>query len=493
MKNKIGIICRILLFILVLSCLLRAADIVLERKDSSYKYEDFFKLTKEDKIDVLFLGSSHVINDVNPVVLYRDYGYTAYNMGGHGSVLQSTYWELIEALNYCKPKLVVVDAYMLEKDVKYLDDRDAGDDEINTAIEQLHLNMDVWPADRLKLAALKDLIKEPEMRTQFLSKFSIYHSRWQELDKNDFAALVGKASKNNLLGSEMRYLVDCDPAVYPDPLEDQLLTEHTVGQEYLMKIIDECQRDNIDVLVTFLPCSAETKDKAAAVKAGEIAAAYDVPYLNLLNEDIIDLYTDLNDHGHLNITGSEKTTDYLGEYLKANYELTDHRGDAAYAYFDELAQKYLEDTKDQVTAQEDLYSKLNLLSLDGYSCVLYCNTGSFAFKDEYFKNLVKKLSGTDEIDLAGGPYILIKDRDTGIFEARDAENLGDIPTGLGTLSYEYVEEKYRYLSPAEDEETNYLYDDSHIDDDIQLILYDSESGEINEHYYFRSKGGHYEQ
>ena len=176
MKTKINITLKIIFFVLILGFLLYASTIVLRRKDSLYKYADFFKLAKEDQIDVLFLGSSHVINAVNPAVLYDEYGYTSYNMGGHGSLLQATYWELMESLEYTTPKWVVVDAYMIEKDYRYLDDRDANpdDNEVNTSIEQLHLNMDVWPLNKTKIAAVKDLILDKDIQREFLVDFSLH-------------------------------------------------------------------------------------------------------------------------------------------------------------------------------------------------------------------------------------------------------------------------------------------------------------------------------
>ena len=92
MKRKINIALKCIFFTIAVGFILYAATIVLERKDSLYKYADFFDMAKKDQIDVLFIGSSHVINAVNPAVLYNEYGYTSYNMGGHGSLLQSGVW-----------------------------------------------------------------------------------------------------------------------------------------------------------------------------------------------------------------------------------------------------------------------------------------------------------------------------------------------------------------------------------------------------------------
>ena len=173
MKNRLKNICIFILFLAVLSLCISGAVKVVERKDSAYKYDVFWEKAKKDQIDVLFIGSSHVINAMNPVVLFGNYGITSYNMGGHGSVMQATYWELIEALQYCKPKCVVVDTFLMQKDYQYLDEmyEDSTDEERQTSIDQLHLNMDVWPLNKLKIAAIKDLIHDEEIQKEFLFPF----------------------------------------------------------------------------------------------------------------------------------------------------------------------------------------------------------------------------------------------------------------------------------------------------------------------------------
>ncbi len=494
MKIKVTNVIKTIVFVVLLIACILAVMVVTKRKESDYKYADFFELAKKDQIDVLFLGSSHVINAINPATLYRDYGITSYNMGGHGSVMQATYWELIESLDYCKPKWVVVDAYMLEKNYKYLDVMDENTDTslVNTSIEQLHLNMDTWPLNRLKKAAIDDLVLDKDIKNQFLFDFIIYHDRWSELDSNDYRALTGTAEKNALFGAEMRYKVEQSPASYSDPEAGQVLSEHTVGAEYLMKIIDECQRQNIGVLVTYLPFCATTEDKIAANTAATVADMYDVPYINMLGEDIIDLRTDLNDSGHLNVSGAVKVTDYLGTFLSETGDFTDHRGDSAYSRWQENTDAFYDELKDMIAEEENLYTLLDVLSLDECSYVVYFNQGCSVFHDDTARKIVSNMAGTDEIYKANGPYILIKDLATGTAgEAFDEGGLENVPTALGTMVYQPVEARFRFLYPLENEELNYLYDDEHTGYDIQIIAYEKESGEIISQRYFRSYGNNY--
>ena len=66
-------------------------------------------------------------------------------------------------------------------------------------------------------------------------------------------------------------------------------------------------------------------------------------------------------------------------------------------------------------------------------------------------------------------------------------------TGLGTLNYTPVEKMFRILSTDEDPDTNYLYDDGHLEYDIQILVYDNETGEVEGHAYYRSYGNNYKR
>ena len=437
-----------IIFLIVLGVCIAASVIVLQRKDSLYKYSDFFDKAKEGQIDVLFIGSSHVINAENPAVLYEDYGITSYNMGGHGSVLQATYWELMEALRYCTPKYVVVDTFMMEKDYKYLDvlDEESGEDDINTSIEQLHLNMDAWPLTRMKIDAINDLILDREIKRAFLLDFTTYHQRWDELDKNDFKKLVGTEERNNLFGAEMRYDIELEPVSHPDPEPGERLSDPTVGTTYLAMIIEECQKRGIGVIVTFLPCCASTTDKKVANTAGYIAEQYDVPFINFLELDVTDINTDMNDTGHVNAIGSVKITDYVGSVLAATGEFTDHRGEAAYEDWQQKSDAFFDKLHRMSSESDTLYQMVNYLDIDNVSSVIYINDGSEAFEDNILKNLLGNISKTSKIFNTTGPYILINDAASGkIYEACEDEQIIGAKTALGTLNYIPVEHLFRFL------------------------------------------------
>ena len=80
-------------------------------KNGYEKSSDFFE-QKED-FDVLFMGSSHMMNAVFPMDLWNDYGFVSYNMANGGEQTGGTYYNMLLALKHTKPKLIVLDTFTL--------------------------------------------------------------------------------------------------------------------------------------------------------------------------------------------------------------------------------------------------------------------------------------------------------------------------------------------------------------------------------------------
>lgn len=473
------------------------------RKDSVIKYGDFFDHAAE--IDVLFLGSSHVINGVNPVELYEQYGYTSYNMGGHGSTLPATYWELMMALDYCTPQVVVIDTYMLEKDYQYVDVmyEHSSDAERASSVSQLHLNMDAFPLNATKKAAITDLISDASLRRQFYYPALLYHTRWSELTEDDYAAVTGGNVRNPLLGCELRYDVETKETPPPRLGEGAGMEKPTVGVTYLNRMIEECTLRGIEVLLTCLPLYGTPEDERAAAGARLIAAHYGVPYAGYYEDAFpaIDLHADFNDHGHLNVTGAEKVTATLGMLLQSYYGadygtrrqlLADHRGDPAYAFWQDRVDAYAEERARMRINQPNLYAQLNLINRDDVSSIVFVRFYSDAMKDAGVSHLIENLRSNSLTSVARGKaqltgliggdesYLLVRDASSMLMmESVGTTVLSMVRTGLGTLTYA-PQDIYCALTSDAAPEENLLNMEEHYDADVQIIIYD-DSGEILSH------------
>ena len=362
------IICVTLCLALII-CGLAVLTRLTERKTSTEKYHDFF--AEKNDFDVLFLGTSHVTNGIYPMELWNDYGIVSYNMGGHGNYLPTTYWVLMNALDYTTPKLVVLDCEFLSATSGIRD------------VAFNHISFDAFPLSLTKIKGVFDLqynemfsprvdygdTPEADNMTvlDFLWDFDVYHARWDELTEDDFKPVCSVEK-----GAEYRIGV-----AEPDQFGylDVRLEEETSGTVYLRKIIEECQSRGIDILLTFLPFPANYTEHMEANTMVDIANKYGIAGLNFLDmtQDwngsgcIVDYYTDCYDSfSHLNPSGARKVTDYLGEYIINNYNIPDRRGDAAYSDWFEDYDKYNSMKEDALKEETDSENYLMLLSDKNY-------------------------------------------------------------------------------------------------------------------------------
>ena len=137
------------------------------------------------------------------------------------------------------------------------------------------------------------------------------------------------------------------------------------AEEYLRKTIELVQKNEIEMILVNSPwpdIREEHQKKYNYVQ--QIADEYGVPFLNgcLYTEEIgLDYTVDsMGDGGHLNHTGATKYTKWLSDYLKANYELPDRRGDEKYKVWEHESKKLKAIIhKNSLMAINDIYGYLD--------------------------------------------------------------------------------------------------------------------------------------
>ncbi|MDE6984931.1 MAG: hypothetical protein K2O99_10450 [Lachnospiraceae bacterium] len=354
--------------LLVVTC---ATQMLFERKYSYTKYYDFY--AQKQDFDVLFLGTSHVLNAVYPMELWRDYGIVSYNMANHSENICTNYWQLRNALQYTKPEVVVVDLYAVD-----------GDSKVNE--QYLHNFTDQMPFSALKVQMVWDLL-EPKKRMEYLFNLSLYHSRWEELGAEDLKPVKGLEK-----GAEFR-----DDVTYNDPPalipQDMYDSTDRINKRYLQKIIDLCREEDIDIILMYLPYTMPESHLRVANWGYVSAENNGIVYLNFVYEDIdINYATDCADEGHhLNASGARKITDYLGRYLTEQYNVADHREDPEYAFWHQDYAEYRELKQGWLNHQKDAWSYLLQLNDRDYVTKIYASDGNYLFRDSEMRALVDNI------------------------------------------------------------------------------------------------------
>lgn len=383
---------RAVVFFLGLCVIITILSRIFERKTSAQMYDVFFE-TKED-VDVLFLGTSHMSNAVLPLQLMQEQGFSSFNLAGHGNQLATTYWVLVNALDYADPQVVVLDlSYLGENQKTSL-----------VSVNQTHTALDAIPFSMNKVRMVDDLFDTTQEKAEFLADFLIYHDRWEELSAEDF-----ESRTITYRGAAPGFAV-AEPIVTEKIPREDCCEPDTVGVEYLNRIMTLCRERGIEVVWTYLPFPADEEKQREANLGYVLAEEYGVPYLNFLDLDVVDLEVDcLDASSHLNLSGAVKCTRYLGEFLAENFNLPDRRGEAEYACWGEELTAYTQAiTGLLLVDQTDPYKSLMLLvDPNIHAGVTVCGEQS-AIEDPKLRKLLDQASAyqTVEYDTEGSDYLL---------------------------------------------------------------------------------------
>ncbi len=325
MKNKI---IKIVCFITIFAVLFFRFEKVFNFKygDGIYSLSCFYE-EPEDSIDVLCFGSSHIFENVNTGILWKEYGIADFNLCGSIQPVWNTYYYMKEALKTQRPRVMVVDVYGTIQTEDYID---------HSRIIKNNYGLK-FSKDKIESI----LVSSPEeSRIDYLMEHSNYHNRYSEITRSDFADHLGMTNYKNWKGFGLNTAVKAfsEPKEF-DTNETAELTDKVT--EYLMKIIELSKEKDIPLLLIKTPYCGVTLDiQKKYNKVAEIAGENDIPFINFnrhYKEIGINFETDFADANHMNHRGNVKFTRYLAGYLKENYEIPDRRGDSAYGSYDFMA------------------------------------------------------------------------------------------------------------------------------------------------------------
>lgn len=350
-------------------------------KSGKEKNSDFY--AQEENYDILIFGSSHAVMGIFPMELWQEYGMISYNLGNYEQYLPVDYWVLKNALRYTTPKLVILDAYMVMFNEKHTKD--------HTGF--LHEMFDPMPNSVDKLNAINDLFSD-DLRKEFLVPFSTNHSRWELCDESFFRPVISTyqkgADSNAALGVPSdRLVTSCEPLeLLPTEQKNDTMT---TGKVYLEKIISLCKENDIEIMLVITPFAADAKLQEWINSVSDIAKKHHVIYINGIQEEIVDTYTDLWDIGHLNESGARKWTRYLGAYIQAHEFVENQKENPSYTGWHKDYEKYLSYHLKQLKEQEVLYHYLMMLDIKKYDIYLKIPEDSNVYKDDTAIKLIKNI------------------------------------------------------------------------------------------------------
>ena len=327
-----------------------------------------------NRLQVTFLGTSQVGMGITPMELYIKHGICANQVAGGSQPMIASYFWLREiySRNQKSLKTVVVDVSGAFADTESRN--------IVASAEKSLSGMHLSKNKIQSFLEMEELYPEVSALDNLIPIFR-YHNRWTSLNEDDYTGLSDGRNYFYTMGYTPYYLrsrnvVSQDEMDVPNyTLTQELDTEESArssaldeeGEAALHKIADFCRENGLQLVLIKLPKEWEDVQHDALT---QLAEDLGVPALDFNMPDVLqkigmDFPNDYVDVRHPNINGAIKMTDYIGDYLSANYDYEDNRGNRMYAFMDDHAAEYEKIVLDaRLQKCEDLAGYLELLAQD---------------------------------------------------------------------------------------------------------------------------------
>lgn len=414
LKTAIRIVLFISLFLILMTYYFRVFNF--KKSDGIYQMQKFYE-EKDNTLDVIFLGSSHMFVNANTSVLWDEYGIASYDLGGSIQPYWNTYHYLVEAFKTQSPKAVVFDVFTAA--------------DVNTeysSFESVVKNTYGMKLSANKIDAINASVRE-EDRNCYYYEYPTFHKRYlDDISKIDFM----KGYEGDY------YYLDCwkgetlffDSNPLPRPADDVIFNT-TVGslteknEEYLRKIIDLCKEHNTPLLLVLNPYHVLEYQVPVYNRVWEIAEETGTDYINfnLLYDEIgVDFEDDFIDACHMKYSGSANFSRYMAGILKEKYDIPDRRGSAGYESFDKMVTLYKKAVRySEIRKMDDLADVAK--SLDASANVIVISvTGDYLSDKDYEKNKNSLLKYGVDLSTVAGNSVWVIDDGNPVFASGSSDN-----------------------------------------------------------------------
>ena len=319
-----------------------------------------FYETEDNVIDVIFYGSSHCYCTVNQAVLWENTGIAGFNFATGCSHLGNTYYYMKESLKTQHPKVMAVEVF-------YTTEATYG--VVGNAYRNV-LDMD-WSGEYIDNAEYTKQSSDVPVASlaEMLLKAPIIHTRYRDLSESDFRdkQFYGRG---NYIFWKVNENAEIPEALNVDTVGE--LSEETIY--WLDKIVELADNEQIDLVFWVSPYLI-TEDEAKIFNAvEEYAKAKNVDFINfnhMTRKIDFDYTTDMIDRGHVNVSGSNKVTHWLGFYLQDKYNLPSHLQEEQYHLWELNAEAWRHKVNNHKMQEiQNLEEFLCAVPTEGYSVVV---------------------------------------------------------------------------------------------------------------------------
>ena len=292
------------------------------------KWNSYYEFTKQNPVDVVLVGNSHLYTGISPENLSTALGANCFILASPGTTMTDTYFCLKEAISVSKPKIAIVETFTLN-------DYDSYQLKAGTL------------SDQFKSFSARKNIAQKLISTPFLFKSSSYLPAWSntlrnhsfiftdtmQLHRNIQLSNVEEAKSQGLyLGRYIRFtsgIEDSTLLKYDKPgfvaydYAQNLASEE--AKKYLMKTVELCKANDIQLVLLTLPMYYKHVHNYETYKKDLVSTLANAPYhwLDLQLPYDTAAYTPacfentVNSNQHITYYGSCVSAYKLANYIKS--------------------------------------------------------------------------------------------------------------------------------------------------------------------------------
>ena len=293
--------------------------------------------------NVVFIGDCELYENISPVYLWENFGINSYIRGSAQQLIWQSYYLAEETVEREHPDVIVFNVLSMKYNTPQ-----------NEAYNRMTLDGMKWSSS--KVDSIKASMTEEESMIEYMFPLLRYHSRWSDLNADDFNYLFHR-DKVTFNGYYMR--VDAKPADENIP-KGRPIIDYQFGNtayQYLDKLTKLCKDNDIELILVKAPSLFPYWYPQWDKQIEDYAAANDLAYINFLDyQDSIGLDWDKDTYDgglHLNLSGAEKLSEYFGQILSNDFNVPDRRGEEDLEkYWDGVIERYDAEIQRQTTNLE---------------------------------------------------------------------------------------------------------------------------------------------
>ncbi|MCQ2518981.1 MAG: hypothetical protein MJ107_00475 [Lachnospiraceae bacterium] len=289
----------------------------------------------ERNLDVAVIGASTVLYGWQPLTAWDKLGITSYGYSQEGIELSIYKYYIKNIMSTNKPDLYIIDlrklTYML--------------DELGTVRKYAHYEDVLYPR-RLEVISnyFSDREFDRSLFTELVFDIGYYHEQdvlgnpehWEFIDNRKTSVDINRF-KGNSYKREVGYFEK------PQSYTTEVGELNDAQLNALTDLLDFCKLNKLNVLFIVCPYPIGHNDYITFNAAKEVVNSYGYPFVNTndyIDEMGLDFNFDFTDRAHLAVSGAEKYTGFLCDYLEEHYDLQDHRGEKGYEKWEEEANEF---------------------------------------------------------------------------------------------------------------------------------------------------------